>query len=173
MTVTFSEEDLEKLKLESILNGINYAVANYQAVGIAHVPFVFVLPLDLAHGQDLKRRRRCSLHPRHTNSTELIQFSGFKSSNLGFGIKITSVHSLYFETPRKPSALMTDQQLESNDAPSSTIGTLRNEDLAIGRRLLLRHLITTSWQKESLYLIPTQMMKTAAETCLRALSKWG
>ena len=31
-------------------------------------------------------------------------------------------------------------------------GTLRNEDLAIGRRLLLRHLITMSWQ-ESLYLI--------------------
>ena len=29
------------------------------------------------------------------------------------------------------------------------LGTLRNEDLAIGRRLLLRHLITTSWQKES------------------------
>ena len=58
-------------------------------------------------------------------------------------------------------------------AGPSLLGTLRNEDLAIGRRLLLRHLITTSWQKESLYLIPTQMMKTAAETCLGALSKWG
>ena len=38
--------------------------------------------------------------------------------------------------------------------PRNTIGTLRNEDLAIGRRLLLRHLITTSWQKESLYFDP-------------------
>ena len=35
------------------------------------------------------------------------------------------------------------------------IGTLRNHDVAIGRRLLLRHLITTSCEKESLYLIPT------------------
>ena len=40
MTVKFSEEDLEKLKLEGILNGINYGVANYQAVGLAHVRFV-------------------------------------------------------------------------------------------------------------------------------------
>ena len=53
------------------------------------------------------------------------------------------------------------------------LGTLLNEDLVIGRRLLLRHLIATSWKKESLYLIPTQMMKTATETCLGALSKWG
>ena len=130
MTVTFSEEDLEKLKLEGILNGINYGIANYQTVGLAHVRFVFVLPFDLGHGQALKRQRH-SLHPRHTNSSERIQFSGFKSSNLGFGIKTTPMHSLcilqhpenlaptireqrrslinnaftvYFETPRKPSA---------------------------------------------------------------------
>ena len=79
MTVIFSEEDSEKLKLEGILNGINYGVANYQAVGLAHVRFVFVLPLDLGHSQALKRQRR-SVHPRHTNSSELILFSGFKSS---------------------------------------------------------------------------------------------
>ena len=35
------------------------------------------------------------------------------------------------------------------------VGTLRNQDVATGRRLLLRHLIITSCQKESLYLIPT------------------
>ena len=105
MTVIFSEEDSEKLKLEGILNGINYGVANYQAVGLGHVRFIFVLPLDLGHGQALKKLRR-SLHSRHTNSSERIQFSGFKSSNLGFGIKTTSMHSLcILETPRKPSAL--------------------------------------------------------------------
>ena len=105
MTVTYSEEDLVKLKLEGILNGINYGVANYQAVRPAHVRFVFVLPFDLGHGQALKRRRR-SLHPRHTNSSERIQFSGFKSSNLGFGIKTTpNAFTVYFETPRQPSAL--------------------------------------------------------------------
>ena len=93
MTVTFLEEDFKKLKLEGILNSINYGVANYEAVGLARVRFVFVLPLDLGHGQVLKRRRR-SLHPRHTNSSERIKFSGFKSSNLGFGIKTTSMHSL-------------------------------------------------------------------------------
>ena len=54
---------------------------------------------------------------------------------------------------------------------SPLLGTLRNQDEAIGRRLLLRHLITTSGQKESLNLIPTQVLKTAAETCLAALSK--
>ena len=80
MTVTFSEEDLGKLKLEGILNGMNYGVANYQTVGLTHVRFVFVLPLDLGHGEALKRRRR-NLHPRHTNSSERIQFSGFKSGN--------------------------------------------------------------------------------------------
>ena len=80
MTVTFSEEDLEKLKLEGILNSINYGVANYQPVGLAHVRFVFVLPLDLDHCQALKKQRH-NLHPRHTNTSERIQFSGFKSSN--------------------------------------------------------------------------------------------
>ena len=50
MTVIISEKDSEKLKLEGILNGINCGVANYQAVGLAHVRFVFVLPLDLGHG---------------------------------------------------------------------------------------------------------------------------
>ena len=44
MTIIFWEEDSEKLKLEGILNGINYG--NYQAVGLAHVQFVSVLPLD-------------------------------------------------------------------------------------------------------------------------------
>ena len=33
---------------------INYSVANYQAVGLALVWFVFVLALDLGHGQALK-----------------------------------------------------------------------------------------------------------------------
>ena len=34
----------------------------------AHVWFVFNLPLDLGHGQALKRQ---SLHPRHTNNSGL------------------------------------------------------------------------------------------------------
>ena len=53
------------------------------------------------------------------------------------------------------------------------IGTLRNHDMATGRRLLLRHLITTSCEKESLYLISTQVIKTATETCVEALCKWA
>ena len=34
MTVIFWKEDSEKLKLEGTLSGIDYGVANYQAVGL-------------------------------------------------------------------------------------------------------------------------------------------
>ena len=47
-------------------------------------------------------------------------------------------------------------------ATLTTIGTLRNQDMAIGRRLMLRHLATTSYEKASRYLIPTQAMETRA-----------
>ena len=39
---------------ETTLMTINYSIANYQAVGLALVWFVFVLALDVGHGQALK-----------------------------------------------------------------------------------------------------------------------
>ena len=52
-------QEHEILNFISVLAGttlmtINYSVANYQAVGLALVWFVFVLALDLGHGQALK-----------------------------------------------------------------------------------------------------------------------
>ena len=60
----------------------------------------------------------------------------------------------------------------STDVSCMILGTLRYQDVAIGRRLLLRHLIITFCQKESLYFIPMQGMKTPTEICLAAVSKW-
>ena len=87
-------QEHEILNFISVLAGttlmtINYSVANYQAVGLALVWFVFVLALDLGHGQALKGE-----HTIHANSSKRIHFSGFKSSNLEFGINTTSMHSL-------------------------------------------------------------------------------
>ena len=121
MTVIFSEEDSEKLTLEGILNGIDCGVANYQAVGLVHVRFVFVLPLDLGHGQALKRRKR-NLHPRHTNSSERFCFQDSKVVIKDSELKPSSMHSLcILKHGQKPSALWQTNTTEQRSLINNVI----------------------------------------------------
>ena len=63
-----------------------------------------------------------------------------------------------------------DRIMTIKDSVWKAIGTLRNRDVATGRRLLLRHFITTSCQKESRYLIPRKLWRRQPK---HALQLWA
>ena len=131
MTVIFWEEDSEKLKLEGILSGIDYGVYQLPSCGpihIAHVQFVFVLPLDLGRGQALKRR---CLHLRHTNSSERILFSGFKGSKVVIRdlelLKPASMHSrCILKHCQGPSALWRANNYRATALPDQQLPSIAN-----------------------------------------------
>ena len=73
------------------------------------------------------------------------------------GKDLVQVFSNSFEQMRLPNSqnygLLT---LLFKKGERALLGTLCNQDVAIGRRLMVRHLATTSYEKASRYLIPTQ-----------------